>query len=73
MREWFYIRTKERWREKLVCLYHVAQLVFQPSDKDRDWIRLPQWLNWLYVLLRPIRVTYQSLPWTRGNEAYRVA
>jgi hypothetical protein len=72
-RDWFYIRTKERWREKLVCLGHVAQLVFLPSDKDRNWISLPRRLAWLYVFLRPIRITLQCFPWSNGADAYRVA
>jgi Uncharacterised nucleotidyltransferase len=61
-KDWFHIRTKERWREKFVYLGQLALWVFQPSDKDRRWIHLPQWLNWLYVFLRPIRVAWQSLP-----------
>jgi Uncharacterised nucleotidyltransferase len=61
-KDWFHIRTKERWREKLVYLGQLALWVLQPSDKDRQWIHLPHWLDWLYPFLRPIRVAWQSLP-----------
>jgi hypothetical protein len=61
-RDCFHIRTKERWREKLGYLCQVVHLALQPSEKDRHWIRLPRWLDWLYVFLRPIRVTWQKLP-----------
>ncbi|HUC84226.1 MAG TPA: nucleotidyltransferase family protein [Candidatus Acidoferrales bacterium] len=61
-RDWFHIRTKERWHEKLVYLGYLASWIFQPSDADRKWIRLPCLLRWLYVFLRPVRVAWQSLP-----------
>jgi len=61
-KDWFHIRTKERWHEKLVYLGYLASWIFQPSDADRKWIRLPRLLRWLYVFLRPVRVAWQSLP-----------
>jgi hypothetical protein len=60
-RDLYYIRTKERWREKAMYLGQVASLSFLPSDKDLEWIRLPRLLHWLYPFLRPIRVAWQSI------------
>jgi hypothetical protein len=71
-RDRFHLRTKERWSEKFVYLCQMARFVVQPSDKDRHWIHLPRQLNWLYLVLRPIRVTWQSfqaIP--HGHDAYR--
>jgi hypothetical protein len=71
-RDWFHIRTKERWREKFIYLCQMARIAFQASEKDRHWIHLPCWLNWLYLVLRPIRVTWQSLPAVpRGDDAFK--
>jgi hypothetical protein len=71
-RDWFHLRTKERWREKGIYLCQMARIALQPSIKDRHWICLPRWLDWLYVVLRPIRVTWQSIPAIpRGHDAFR--
>jgi hypothetical protein len=74
VRDWFHIRTKERWQEKVLYLWLVARLAFRPSDKDRQWIDLPNWLHWLYPFMRPIRVTWQLLSaFPRGNQEWRAA
>lgn len=58
-RDWFNIRCKERWREKLVYLSQLSAWVLGPSDKDRAWVPLPHGLYWLYFFIRPIRVACQ--------------
>jgi hypothetical protein len=72
-RDRFHILTKERWREKCAYFLQMVRCAVQPSAKDRRWIRLPRWLNWLYLVLRPIRVTWQSIPVIPpGGPVYRV-
>ena len=55
-RDWFYLRTRERWRDRLLYLRYSAAWLLLPSRKDREWVRLPASLNWLYLFLRPVRV-----------------
>lgn len=58
--DWFHIRTKERWREKLVYIGYLGWWIAQPNGKDREWLYLPRWLSWLYPLLRPVRLARQA-------------
>ena len=58
-RDWFNIRAKERWREKLIYLSQLSVWVCKPSEKDRAWVTLPPGLKWLYFFIRPIRVACQ--------------
>jgi Uncharacterised nucleotidyltransferase len=58
-RDWFNIRAKERWREKLIYLGQLSVWVCRPSEKDRAWVALPSGLLWLYFVIRPIRVACQ--------------
>ena len=53
--DWFYLRTKERWQERLRYLQYLAGWLVLPSQRDRQWIPLPAGLGWLYIVLRPIR------------------
>jgi hypothetical protein len=55
MSDWFYFRTKERWKDRLRYLRYSAGWLLLPSQKDRQWIPLPAGLGWLYIFLRPIR------------------
>jgi hypothetical protein len=55
--DWFYLRAKERWQDRLRYLRYLAGWLLLPSQKDKRWIPLPASLRWLYIILRPIRVT----------------
>jgi hypothetical protein len=55
-RDWFYLSTKERMRDRARYLRYLLGWLLLPSQKDRDWAQLPASLNWLYLILRPIRV-----------------
>ncbi|HEX3717560.1 MAG TPA: nucleotidyltransferase family protein [Verrucomicrobiae bacterium] len=55
-KDWFYLRAKERWQDRLRYLRYLAGWLLLPSQKDRRWIPLPASLRWLYIVLRPIRV-----------------
>jgi hypothetical protein len=54
--DWFYLRSKERWQDQFLYLGYWAGWLLQPSEKDRQWIRLSARFGWLYIFLRPIRV-----------------
>jgi putative nucleotidyltransferase-like protein len=59
----FYLSTRERLRDKaaylrLVGAGLVRQLV-RPSARDRAFVRLPASLDYLYYLVRPMRVLWQ--------------
>jgi len=49
----FYIRARERWRDRWRCYLRNA---FAPSVNDLTAMRLPRPLFFLYPLLRPIRL-----------------
>lgn len=55
-RDWFNIRTKERWREKLIYLSQLVVWFIKPNEKDRTWVHLPRGFHWLYPVIRPIRI-----------------
>jgi hypothetical protein len=52
----FYLRTRERWRDRL---NNLLDLIFLP--KQRDWITfsLPENLFFLYYFFRPLRLLYK--------------
>jgi hypothetical protein len=55
-----YLRTRERWRDRLRFFGHRARerflLVVQPTRSDREFLRLPAGLGAFYYLVRPVRV-----------------
>jgi hypothetical protein len=58
--DWFYLRSQERLQDRLCYLRFFAQWLFLPSRKDREWVKLPTRLAWLYVVLRPFRVLVET-------------
>jgi hypothetical protein len=57
-RSLFHIKTRERWRDKWHSLSGLLDHSgwMQPSDRDKDLIQLPTNLEFLYYLIRPIRI-----------------
>lgn len=57
-RSLFYLRTRERYADKMQTLLGVLDLSgwFHPTVADRNWIKLPAQLSFLYYLLRPVRI-----------------
>jgi hypothetical protein len=49
----FYLRTRERWRERL---FYLADQAFVPKQDDWKIVSLPEWLYPVYFLLRPLRL-----------------
>ncbi|MEY2413794.1 MAG: hypothetical protein QOD84_2400 [Acidobacteriaceae bacterium] len=46
----FRLRTRERWSDRVKI---VSRLAFTPGPQEWNWVRLPQWAEWLY---RPVRI-----------------
>ena len=57
----YYLRTKERWRDRVPYLRHFATLAVQPTERDRDFLKLPDWLEGLYYAVRPVRIALDYL------------
>jgi len=57
----FYLRLRERWYEKLFPYYYSCIVRLIPSEKDRQFIRLPDSMQFLYFVVRPIRIA-RELP-----------
>jgi putative nucleotidyltransferase-like protein len=49
----FYLRTRERLRDKLTCC---ARLALMPNEEDYSWVSLPAALSPLYYPLHALRV-----------------
>jgi hypothetical protein len=54
---WFYLRLRERGRDKAPYLLQHLRRAVRPTALDRAWLPLPALLAPLYYLLRPLRVT----------------
>jgi hypothetical protein len=54
------LRTRERWRDKLRYFilrgWQRIHLAIRPSRSDREFMRLPTRLEFLYYVVRPLRV-----------------
>ena len=52
----YHFRMRESVSDWLPLLsFHFAN-VFRPNSADREWIKLPRGLNFLYCILRPLRL-----------------
>jgi hypothetical protein len=54
----FYIRMRERWRDRLSCLLYLVRerRILVPNAKDHAFLPLPASFSFLYYLLRPVRL-----------------
>lgn len=52
----FYLRTRERWRDRARIVFHSSMCVPHPYARDWKLFRVPASLSFLYYLLRPIRL-----------------
>lgn len=54
----FCLQLRERWQDKLGCLFHIANHSGWniPTKSDREYFDLPKNFFWLYYLIRPLRV-----------------
>ncbi len=51
----FYWGVKERVGDRAVYAKHMLRLTLKPSESDREFVKLPVGLNFLYPAVRPIR------------------
>ncbi len=58
---WYHFRERERWRHRLGYLRHHLKLVLAPTDRDRAFCRLPEYLAFLYPVIRPVRILVERL------------
>lgn len=61
----FYFKIRERWRDKLYPYYYDFKKRLVPNEMDHKFISLPESLNILYCVVRPIRLMgyYSQLAW----------
>lgn len=59
----FYRRLRERRSDRVRLRLWLARLLFTPIPEDREAVRLPPPLRWLYPLVRPARLVGR---WWRG-------
>lgn len=56
----FYLKSRERLRDKLPYLWHISRILtyrcLVPSDLDRSVLSLPAGLSFLYYFIRPLRL-----------------
>lgn len=51
----FFLRVKERFRDRAAFTTHLLKLAAAPSDKDRAFVKLPPAISFLYPAVRVIR------------------
>lgn len=63
--ESFHFKVRERWRDKLYPYYYDFKLRLIPNKRDYTFFLLPESLNILYYVIRPIRLVrdYGQLAW----------
>ena len=64
----FHFRARERWRDKLQPLYFQSLRSISPGESDWAVIRLPVYLEPLYWLVRPVRLTCEYVNQRWGPE-----
>jgi hypothetical protein len=60
-RNLYLIRIRENWRDRWPMIKLTAQWLATPNDRDREWIRLPNRLSWIYYGIRPLRLLTHGL------------
>ena len=59
---------RERWRDRMRPRYDAIKRSMVPNELDRAFVELPGWLDWLYYLIRPIRLLRDALRGTAGTK-----
>lgn len=52
----FHLKMHERFRDRIPYYKHLFQIWSAPSSKDKAFVALPRYLEFLYVLIKPIRM-----------------
>ena len=56
-----HVRARDRRRDALGTVLYRAHQAVQPSQTDRDWVRIPHSLAFLYYAVRPVRLITDAL------------
>ena len=51
----FHLQVRDPWTDGRGAALHQIRLALQPTAEDRAWIHLPPRLQFLYVVIRPVR------------------
>ena len=51
-----YIRSRERLGDRLRLIVNFIRCRLKPNEHDREWVRLPDALSCLYILVRIVRI-----------------
>jgi len=57
----FHLQVRDRWTDGRGAALHQIRLALQPTAEDRAWIQLPQGLESLYLVVRPLRKLIEGL------------
>lgn len=69
----FHFMVRERWRDKLYPPYHTLWMRLTPNDLDRAVLPLPEFLDFLYYIVRPLRVcSTRAMTGLKGLRAWLV-
>ncbi len=58
----FHWKEREQLRDRLPLLVHQFGLWLKPSQRDRDFVELPETFSFLYYLVRPFRLLFDRSP-----------
>lgn len=57
----FHLQMREDWRDRRNYLAHLSRLALKPTEKDRAFLQLPEKLDPLYYLVRPVRLIRDAI------------
>lgn len=57
---WFQIMMREDVRDRLPMVWYLVRLGLTPGDADRAAVKLPDWLGFVYYLIRPFRLIFKA-------------
>lgn len=55
-RAWFLLSIREHFRDRRLLLRRYSDQAITPSEADKAAVKLPAWCEFLYYLIRPIRL-----------------
>lgn len=67
--ERFRLAVRERWRDRMRPRFDRFRKMFMPSERDRSVLRLPAHLEFLYYLIRPVRLLGSALVRLRNRQS----
>jgi hypothetical protein len=68
----FYFKMIERMRDRMLFLKGMFSFLVIPNKMDRENLRLPPWLEFLYFIIRPIRLVTRYAPLVRQKLSHKL-